>query len=281
MRDGGARLLEAWRGRLEAELAQALGSCREGLREAMAYALVGAGKRLRPLMVLAAAQAVAAEPPALAWRAAVAVECLHAYSLVHDDLPAMDDDDLRRGRPTVHRAYDEATAILVGDALQALAFGQLAAEAGGGAATRRALALVGELAAAAGGAGMVAGQYLDLRLAAASEAARVGEMHLLKTGAMFRAAARMGGIAAGGTRREAARLTAYGEAFGVMYQALDDLADEAGDRGRPSLVRALGQEGTRRAAEEAAEAARSAAAAMGPGGEALRALVDRIAAARA
>jgi geranylgeranyl pyrophosphate synthase len=265
--------LVAWRERVDADLAGALGPCRDGLREAMGYSLLGAGKRLRPLMVLSAAHAVAPEPPELAWRAAIAVECLHAYSLIHDDLPSMDDDDVRRGRPTLHKAYDEATAILAGDALQALAFAQLAVPARSGADARRALRLVAELGAAAGGAGMVAGQYLDLRLEAAAAAERVGEMHRLKTGALFRAAARMGGLAAGGRARQMARLTAFGEAFGVMYQALDDLADEAGDAERPSLVRALGRDGARRAAAAAATAAETAARAMGERGGALSALV--------
>ena len=273
---GAAEQLLAWQGRLEALLAEAVGPSLDGLRAAMAYALLGEGKRLRPLMVLAAAAAVQDEPTSLAWRAAVGVECVHAYSLVHDDLPAMDDDDLRRGRPTVHRAFDEATAILTGDALQALAFDRLGASEGSAAEARRALRLVAELAQAAGGTGMVAGQYLDLRLAPTASEAGVREMHGLKTGALFRAATRMGAIAAGAGPAALGRLSRFGEAFGVMYQALDDLADEAGDAGRPSLVHVLGREGTLGTAAAAAESARAVAASFGRRGGPLAMLVERV-----
>ncbi len=270
---GGA--LQAWQERLERLLGERVAGAPPGLAEAMGYALLGPGKRLRPLMVLGAAVAVGrGEPPALAWRAAVAIECVHAYSLVHDDLPAMDDDDLRRGRPTVHRAYDEATAILAGDALQALAFESLTAP--GPAQGPRALRLVAELASAAGAAGMVGGQYLDLRQGAGASAVEVREMHRLKTGALFRAACRMGALAAGGRAPAVRRLDAFGEAFGAMYQALDDLADESGDKERPSLVRALGAAATRDVAATAASRAQAAVDAFGDAAQPLLRLLEGV-----
>jgi geranylgeranyl pyrophosphate synthase len=263
-----AERLALWRreleGRLEAALPQA---APEGLRQAMAYALLGGGKRLRPLLVLGAALAAGGEDlPPLAWRAAVAVECVHAYSLVHDDLPAMDDAPERRGRPSTHRAFGEAQAILVGDGLQALAFAILAEDPA-------AVPLVAELAWAAGPEGMVGGQHLDLLLGPDAGLEEIRDLHRRKTGALFRASARLGGLAAGAGPADLSALTAYGEAFGALYQAVDDLADAGEDGGRPSLLLRLGRRETERYARGRAQAALEAVAGYGTGADALRALV--------
>ena len=183
-------------GRLHAVLDRALPdptSSPQRLHEAMRYAVLGDGKRTRPQLVYAAGVACGADEAALDEPAA-AVELVHAYSLIHDDLPAMDDDALRRGRATVHVAFDEATAILAGDALQALAFEVLIA-VDGDAALR--LALISTLAAASGTAGMCGGQALDLAATGRVQTlAELEHMHALKTGALFRAAVRMGALCA-------------------------------------------------------------------------------------
>jgi geranylgeranyl pyrophosphate synthase len=222
--------------------------------EACAYPLETGGKRVRPLLVLAAAEAVGLPAPTEAvWAAAVAVELVHTYSLVHDDLPAMDDDDLRRGRPSVHKAYDEATAILVGDALLTEAFGVLVRAPGPSAA------LVHSLVDAAGHRGMVGGQALDIGLdGAASDAAALTRVHRAKTGALIHAACTMGAAAAGATEAQQAALSTYGHAVGLAFQLADDVLDEdedAGEDGPPSYVRLLGRDETlRRAREELARA---------------------------
>jgi geranylgeranyl pyrophosphate synthase len=250
------------------------------IHQAMRYALLGGGKRLRPALVRLVCLELggsefAAEAPA------VALELVHTYSLVHDDLPAMDDDELRRGRPTVHVAFDEATAILVGDALLTLAFEVLGSDE-----PRRAREHVRVLARAAGSRGMVGGQVLDLSLALPAAAEKpasldaLSDMHARKTAALFAAAAEMGAIAAGRQDETRNRCALFGRALGLLFQAVDDLLDVTGDAAtlgktpgkdarlaRPSLVRALGLPGTRaRAAELAAEVrARAQALASGPG----------------
>ncbi|WP_428261148.1 polyprenyl synthetase family protein [Haliangium sp.] len=192
----------------------------ERLWEAMRYAALGPGKRLRPALCLAACRALGGERTQ-ALPAAAAVEMLHAYTLVHDDLPCMDDDDERRGRPTVHIAYDEATAVLVGDGLLTEAFGVLA-ELGS-----RAGAAVAVLARRAGAGELLAGQALDLALA---EAARldfdqVERIHRAKTGALFSAATELGAIAAGAGEAECRALARFGMAVGVAFQHADDRDD--------------------------------------------------------
>ena len=185
-----------WLARVEAGLAHALQTPPDGptrLHEAMRHAVLGGGKRLRPLLVHASGHLLGARPESLD-APAVAVELVHAYSLVHDDLPAMDDDALRRGQPTVHIAFDEATAILAGDALQTLAF-EVLAGAPLDAATR--IALVASLAGASGAAGMCGGQALDLAATGQRQPLQALErMHALKTGALIRAAVRMGALCA-------------------------------------------------------------------------------------
>jgi geranylgeranyl pyrophosphate synthase len=187
---------------------------------AMHYAATGPGKRLRPAVLIAAAEACGA-PRELALPAAAALEMLHAYTLVHDDLPAMDDDDLRRGRPTVHIAFGEAIAILAGDALLTAAFGALA-EIGPGAA-----AAVTLLARRAGARELLAGQAFDLTASPAElrDIAAVERLHAAKTGALFAAAAELGGITAGAAPRVCADLGRYGMAIGIAFQHADDRDD--------------------------------------------------------
>lgn len=278
--------LEAGRAWAEAALARALPAEDEQparLHAAMRYALLGGGKRLRPALVRLVTLELGGEERA-AEAPAVALELVHTYSLVHDDLPAMDDDALRRGRPTVHVAFDEATAILVGDALLTLAFEVLAADE-----PLRAREHARVLARAAGSRGMVGGQVLDLSLEAGGARTRdaVEGMHAQKTAALFAAACEHGAIAAGrgDARGEAA---AYGRELGLLFQAVDDLLDVTGDAAtlgktpgkdaaleRATLVAALGLKGARRRAEERAAGLRNRAERLGfRAGAPLHELVD-------
>ncbi|MDX9873439.1 MAG: (2E,6E)-farnesyl diphosphate synthase [Spongiibacteraceae bacterium] len=201
----------------------------ERLTEAMRYSLLVGGKRIRPVLVYAAGQAV--NPGVTADQldhVAAAVEYIHAYSLIHDDLPAMDNDDLRRGQPTCHRAFDEPTAILAGDALQSRAFELLCDLPGASPEVR--LALVRTLAAAAGPRGMVGGQAIDLGSARQQiDIDQLEQMHRLKTGALIRAAVRMGALAAGGDADELAALDRYATAIGLAFQVQDDILDVTGE----------------------------------------------------
>ena len=199
------------------------------LIEAMRYSLLAGGKRLRPVLCLAAADAVGgAQAPAHdVDRVCAAIECVHTYSLIHDDLPAMDDDDLRRGKPTCHRAFDEATAILAGDALQVLAFEMLTQASGISVPTR--LALVGTLATASGITGMVGGQAMDLACVGVDlERAALERMHALKTGALIRASVRMGALLGDAPEPELARLDSYAADIGLAFQVQDDILDGTG-----------------------------------------------------
>ncbi|MEW5823349.1 MAG: farnesyl diphosphate synthase [Pseudomonadota bacterium] len=236
------------------------------LHAALSYAVLQGGKRIRPLLVHAAGHALGASPELLDGPAC-AVELIHAYSLVHDDLPAMDDDDLRRGQPTVHRAYDEATAILVGDALQTLAFAQLArAEAG-----ERQSALLHALSE--GAMDMVRGQALDLSLVGTqTDIATLQTLHALKTGALIRAAVRLGGLCA--SSPEDPRLDAldsYARAIGLAFQIQDDILDETEDTAtlgkrqgadraldKPTFVSLLGLDRARERARQEVERALTA-----------------------
>jgi len=192
------------------------------LQEAMEYSLLAGGKRIRPVLTLETCRMCGGDVEA-ALPFASAVEMVHTYSLIHDDLPAMDNDDLRRGRPTNHVVYGEATAILAGDALLTAAFGQLA---GAGLPTERIVAAVQCLSQAAGSAGMVGGQALDM--AGEGRALDRGELELLqslKTGALISAAAELGCIAAGGTLEQRAQVRAYAQALGRAFQVRDDMLD--------------------------------------------------------
>jgi geranylgeranyl pyrophosphate synthase len=199
------------------------------LIEAMRYSLLAGGKRLRPVLCQAAAEAEGgAQAPAHdVDRVCDAIECVHTYSLIHDDLPAMDDDDLRRGKPTCHRAFDEATAILAGDALQVLAFEMLTQASGISVPTR--LALVGTLATASGITGMVGGQAMDLACVGVDlERAALERMHALKTGALIRASVRMGALLGDAPEAELARLDSYAADIGLAFQVQDDILDGTG-----------------------------------------------------
>ena len=227
--------IEGYQNRIEAVLDRLLDPGQTpvpGMMAAMRYSTLGGGKRLRPLLVYATGEAVAAPEPALD-RIAAALEMIHVYSLIHDDLPAMDDDDLRRGKPTCHKAYGEALAVLAGDALQALAFATLTDAAISPDPGLR-LALVTGLAEAAGLRGMAGGQAMDL--ASEGKALSVEDlerMHRLKTGALIHASVLLparAGNADAGTR---ARLSAYADCIGLAFQIRDDLLDVEGD---PALL---------------------------------------------
>jgi farnesyl diphosphate synthase len=198
------------------------------LNEAMRYAVLGGGKRIRPLLTYAAGAALDVDADHLD-RPACAIELIHAYSLIHDDLPAMDDDDLRRGQPTCHRAFDEATAILAGDALQTIAF-QALAEAPGLAAETR-VAMVAALARASGPRGMVGGQALDLAAeGTVQDVAMLEHIHIHKTGALIRSAVRMGILACDRPDPEQAdRLDRYAKCIGLAFQIQDDVLDVEGE----------------------------------------------------
>lgn len=221
--------LEALRERADAALARVLPDADQPpveLHRAMRYAVLGGGKRLRPLLVHASGSAFGAAPEALD-AAAVAVEMVHAYSLVHDDLPAMDDDALRRGRPTCHIVFGEAMAILAGDALQALAFERLAHDDALPVEPARRLEMLCTLALACGSQGMAGGQAFDLAAVGGSlGAAELERMHVYKTGALIRASVRLGALAAGCDDTDSLEaLDRYGHAIGLAFQIRDDLLD--------------------------------------------------------
>jgi farnesyl diphosphate synthase len=196
------------------------------LHEAMRYAAQGGGKRIRPLLVYAAGSLGDAKAQALD-AAAVAIECIHAYSLVHDDLPCMDDDDLRRGRPTVHKAFDEATALLVGDALQTRAF-EILANAQCEVDVR--LLMISSLTAASGSRGMAGGQAIDLESVGKKlDLAGLKQMHAMKTGALLSCAVELGGIAAHLNPTQMAQLHQYSTALGLAFQIVDDVLDATAD----------------------------------------------------
>ena len=257
------------------------------LIEAMRYATLGGGKRLRPFLTIETARALGRTDNGPR-RGGAAIECIHAYSLIHDDLPSMDDDDLRRGRPTTHRAFDEATAILAGDGLQALAFEILADPATDPSAQVRAALCLG-LARAAGLAGMVGGQMLDIDAEQATAPLTVDEIRRLqamKTGALLKFSVEAGTRLAGAGATARAALATYGRAIGAAFQIADDILDVEGDaatlgkragkdaaQNKATLVGALGLEGARRELDRLVNEAISAVDAIGVGanGDALRA----------
>lgn len=199
------------------------------LHQAMRYAVLNGGKRIRSVLVYATGQAVGADLTALD-APACAVELIHAYSLVHDDLPAMDDDDLRRGKPTCHRAFDEATAILAGDALQSLSFYILAHAPCGGPLQQR-LEMIRDLALASGSRGMAGGQALDLAAERKTlNLAELENMHIHKTGALIRASVKLGGLARPNIDRgQLEQLDHYAKYIGLAFQIRDDILDIEGD----------------------------------------------------
>ena len=203
------------------------GDAPAGLGEAMRYGVLDGGKRLRPLLVLAACESVRGQHEA-ALRAAVAVELIHAYSLMHDDMPCMDNDVLRRGKPTVHVQYGQAQAMLAGDAMQALAFEVLTPESGVEPALQARLCAL--LARAAGHAGMAGGQAVDLAsVGRALDEPALREMHRRKTGALLQASVLMGGACGRTTPAAWAALATYGDAIGLAFQVVDDILDVTQD----------------------------------------------------
>ena len=261
------------------------GPAPDRLVEAMRHGSLEGGKRLRPLLVRQAA-AIFNIPSARALPAGLAVEMIHCYSLIHDDLPAMDDDDLRRGRPTVHKRYDDATAILAGDALLTHAFGLLADPACHADPTIR-IALVTELASGSGAGGMVGGQMRDIEGEKAGLAADdISTMQAMKTGALIRASVRLGAILGGADARALSVLTAYAEAAGRAFQLADDILDvtstpEAMGKatgkdaalGKQTLVAQLGLDGARVRLNQTVSEALSALRTFGPRADGLRATV--------
>lgn len=276
---------------LQKRLDELQASVEPRLAAAMSYSLLGPGKRIRPILVIASAHACNGQghlqPNAVA--SACALEAIHAYSLIHDDLPAMDDDDLRRGRPTCHIAFDEATAILAGDALQCLAFDWLSGDTSITAETR--LQLIQQLACAAGAKGMVGGQSLDLSATdTAVDLQYLEQMHRQKTGALIKASVTMGATASQQcTNEQRAALEKYGSCIGLAFQIQDDVLDVTSDTqtlgkqqgadqalNKSTYVSLLGLEGAREKAEHLKTMAIQTLAPFGERSEILAALADYI-----
>ncbi len=258
------------------------------LHEAMSYVSVGGGKRFRPLLVAAAARLGAAEAEALS-QAMAAIEYVHVYSLVHDDMPEMDNDSLRRGKPTCHVQYDQATALLVGDALQTLAFDVLSRPVNLPAAQQ--LQRVQVLARASGSEGMAGGQGIDLaNVGKDLSLAQLQHMHGLKTGALIRAAVALGGLSCSDVSDALlADLDVYADKLGLAFQVIDDVLDceqdtatlgkTAGkdeEANKPTYVKLLGLEGARTQAISLAEEAKAAVATYGDAAAALLGLADYV-----
>ncbi|WP_244642287.1 polyprenyl synthetase family protein [Chelatococcus reniformis] len=256
------------------------------LMQAMRHAALGGGKRLRPFLTIETGRLCGA-PEAAALRAGCAIELVHCYSLVHDDLPSMDDDEVRRGRPTVHRAFDEATAILAGDGLLTLAFDVLADEATHARAEVRG-ALVAGLARAAGAGGMVGGQMHDLAAEGRFGTAALGEpeireLQAMKTGAILAFAVRAGALVGEAPADARRHLDTYGAALGAAFQVADDLLDYEGDSaavgkrtgkdaaaGKATLVAALGPDGARARCAALVDEAIASLVGFGPEADILR-----------
>ena len=282
--------------RVEQALEQALstaGATATRLQAAMRYSVLNGGKRLRPLLVYITGEAFGARAADLD-APATAVELIHAYSLIHDDLPAMDDDDLRRGRPTCHKAFDEGTAILAGDALQALAFAVLGAP-GNELSDATRVRMLSVLADAIGTTGMAGGQAMDLEAAGRpTDAASIEQMHRLKTGTLIRASVELGALAAVAVNQvEHDALRRYGEEIGLAFQIQDDILDVTGDtavlgkragadaaHGKPNYPSIFGLARARQLALEHRDRALAALTGLGAAGQPLRALayyvVDRV-----
>ena len=283
--------MAAVQGRVEVALERALpprDQAPQRLHDAMRYAVLGGGKRVRPLLAFAAGEATGA-PAERVSAVACAVELIHAYSLVHDDLPCMDDDVLRRGRPTVHVEFDEATALLVGDALQSAAF-ELIAETPAGSDPGVQLDMVRMLARAAGSHGMAGGQAIDLESVGKSLTLPELEfMHILKTGALIRASVMLGARCGASSPAEIERLDHYAKLVGLAFQVVDDTLDAAAStatlgktagkdavQGKPTYVTVLGLERARDLAEELRGKAHDAIAGFDGRAQRLRELADFI-----
>ena len=258
------------------------------LHQAMRYSTLGGGKRVRPLLVFAAG-ALGAAPVGALTRAAAALECIHVYSLIHDDLPCMDNDVLRRGKPTCHVEYDEATALLAGDALQTQAF-VILSHALEGVPAERQVAMLRVLAEASGAAGMAGGQAIDL--ASVGESLSLPElelMHIMKTGALIRAAVLLGGHCAGLEPSAMQALDRYAKAIGLAFQVVDDILDATADSAtlgktagkdaandKPTYVSLLGLAAARDMAADLQRQAHEALAPLGERAATLRGLADYI-----
>lgn len=282
-----ARCLSAAKAFIGQEL-QAAPAALKGILEAIEYSLDVGGKRIRPTLCYAAAEAVAGREVAAADHAACALELIHTYSLIHDDLPSMDNDDLRRGKPTLHKVYSEATAILAGDGLQALAF-ELLAQAPDLSDSQR-VSMISALARASGPLGMVGGQFIDIQ-ATNSElsAPELGRMHSLKTGALIQASLALGGIASGASREQLQSLECFGGHIGLAFQVVDDVLDVESDTAtlgktqgkdldanKPTYVKLLGLEGAKQEAQRLLNEARDALVAFGGSADKLILLADYI-----
>jgi len=256
------------------------------LQEAMHYAVTNGGKRVRPVLTYATGEALGADLVKLD-APACAVEMMHAYSLVHDDLPAMDDDDLRRGKPTCHKAFDEATALLAGDGLQSLAFESVANHPGLTASAEQRLEMNLLLARAAGSLGMAGGQALDLAATGKSlTLAQMETVHRLKTGALIETSVQLGALAAGESRPKVLEhLRYYGQCVGLAFQIVDDILDIEGDTAtlgktagadeamnKSTYPKLLGLEGARDRARQLLEEALASLQSLGDNAENLRAL---------
>jgi farnesyl diphosphate synthase len=286
---------QAWMGGIQTRMENVLSRMLPGshvapqrLHEAMRYATLEGGKRVRPLLAFAAGEVARAASERLDI-AAAAVELIHAYSLVHDDLPCMDDDELRRGKPTVHVEYDEATALLVGDALQALAF-QLLSEHRLADDAQAQLDMMKTLAAAAGSRGMAGGQQIDLE--ATGKMLTLPElefMHIHKTGALIRAAVSLGAACGSLEENQKQRLDRYAKAIGLAFQVVDDVLDydastatlgkTAGKdlrHGKPTYVSAIGLPQAKQLAEELRTEAHAAIADLGASARRLGEVADFI-----
>jgi len=261
------------------------------LHRAMHYSLFAGGKRIRPVLVLAAAEAVGFEASA-ALNTACAFECLHTYSLIHDDLPAIDNDDLRRGRPTCHKAFGEAAAILAGDALLTAAFGMIA---GTGTRNKSAvLAVIAELSKAAGSIGMIGGQMVDIESEGMDIPFPVLEyIHIHKTGELILAAVRSGAILGGASKKELSALSKYGRSIGLAFQIADDILDVEGSaaemgkntggdekKGKATYPAIIGLDESRTRATELVDLALSSLEAFDEKAEPLRAIARYIVARR-
>jgi farnesyl diphosphate synthase len=286
---------EAWMGqvqaRMEAALARLLPAAHIAparLHQAMRYAVLDGGKRVRPLLVYAAGEVTGAEDDALD-RAALAVEYVHAYSLVHDDMPCMDDDVLRRGKPTVHMQFDEAIALLVGDGLQSLAFEALAARRLADEPAAQ-LEMLRTLAVASGTRGMAGGQAIDLAVVGKSLTVPELElMHIMKTGALIRASVTLGARCGALAEAELAQLDQYAKCVGLAFQVVDDVLDAEAStatlgktagkdaaRGKPTYVTLLGVPRAKALAQELRGDAHAAVAGFGARAGRLRDLADFI-----
>jgi len=260
------------------------------LHQAMRYAVLGGGKRLRPLLIYAAGETLGVPPERLDGPAA-AVECIHAYSLIHDDLPAMDDDDLRRGRPTCHKAFDEATAILAGDALQVLAFLILAEDPAMAAAPAARVEMLKSVALASGSLGMAGGQAMDLAAAGRPlELAELELMHIHKTGALIRASVLLAAQSLPGLPTDKHKaLDHYAKCVGLAFQIRDDILDVEGETAtlgkragadsalnKPTYPSVLGLERSKRRALELKDDALESLAPFGEAAVPLRWLAEYI-----